>query len=239
MTYNVGDRGIVIGTRNMGYEFIKNKTPVVDDKVLVYPLTTGALPIAIASTDSSLNDKVYLIPLGDGQGWAVQQPQPKFTPEEPEVTPTTTTIEFDLRIDAYPTSSYWGYELFSRAETTSNNNKVVWMFGFSGTSSDTYVYRVKVMGWQGTTFKYICDASKPCYLGVTYHFVWTATGGVSGMTRNGLTQGVPYPCVLDYDLTTQLNYPSSVMYTPNTTHIQHQPFNEAYGEVSNIVITNS
>lgn len=223
----------------MGSEFIKNNPPELNSKVLVYPLTDGALPIAIASTDSSTNDKVYVIPLANGGGWVVQQPQPKFTPEEPEITPTTTKIEFDLRIDAYPSSSYWGYELFSRAETTPTNNKIVWMFGFSGVSSDTFVYRVKVMGWQGTKFKYICDASKPCYLGVTYHFVWTATGGVSGMTRNGLTQGVPYPCVLDYSLTTQLNYPTSVIYTPNSTHIQHQPFSSSYGEVSNIVITNS
>lgn len=234
MTYNVGDRGLVIPTKHMGYEFIKNKVPEIDDRVLVYPLTTGALPVAIAATDSSLNDKVYVVPLGKGGGWAVQHPQPKFTPEEPEVPPTTTIIEFDIRIDAYPSSSYWGYELFSRAEPSSGD-KIVWMFGFSGEGSDTYPYRIKVMGTQNGVLKYICDASKQLYIGTTYHIVWTATGGVSGMTRNGLTQGVPYPCVLEYGLTTQLNYPPAVVYTGSPAHLA---FTSAKGEVSNITITN-
>lgn len=221
----------------MGSEFIKNSTPIVNDKVLVYPLTEGALPVAIASTDSSTNDKVYLIPLANGGGWVVQQPQPKFTPEEPEVPPSSTIIEFDLRIDEYPGASYWGYELFSRAET-STGNKIVWMFGFSGVGSDTYPYRVKVFGWQGTQLKYICDASKPVYLGVTYHFKWTASGGMSGLERNGLTQGVPYPCVLEYGLTTQLNYAPSVVGV-GLAHGTHQAFTSAKGAVTNITITNS
>ena len=56
MTYNVGDKGIVITTQNMGSEFIKNNIPDASDNVLVYPLTTGALPIAIGVTDSSYRD---------------------------------------------------------------------------------------------------------------------------------------------------------------------------------------
>ena len=91
MTYNVGDKGIVITTQNMGSEFIKNNIPDASDNVLVYPLTTGALPIAIGVTDSSLNDAVYVVPLANG-GWAVQHPEPKFTPEEPEVPPNTTIV---------------------------------------------------------------------------------------------------------------------------------------------------
>lgn len=235
MTYNVGDRGLVLTTRSMGSEFIKNNTPFVDSKVLVYPLTTGALPIAIAATDSSENDHVYLVPLAQGGGWAVQQPQPKFTPEEPEVPPSTTIVEFDIRIDAYPASNVWGYELFSRATSGTN---IVWMFGFSGVGSDTYPYRIKVMATQNGVLKYVCDASKPLYIGTTYHVVWTATGGVSGMTRNGLTQGVPYPCVLEYDLTTQLNYPDDVVGT-GLAHGTHQAFTSAKGTISNISITNS
>lgn len=235
MTFNVGDKGIVITTRNMGSEFIKNNIPVADDQVIVYPLTTGALPVAIAATDSEVDDLVYVVPCG--QGWVVQQPQPKFTVEDPEVPPSTTVIEFDLRIDAYPDSSYWGYELFSRAESSSGN-KIVWMFGFSGIGSDTYPYRVKVFGWQGSQLKYICDASKPVYIGTTYHFKWTASGGVSGMVRDGLTQGVPYPCVLEYDITDQLNYAPSVMGV-GLAHGVHQAFTSAKGAVTNITITNS
>lgn len=235
MTYNVGDRGLVLTTRSMGSEFIKNNAPIVNSKVLVYPLTTGALPIAIASTDSSANDQVYVVPLAQGGGWAVQQPQPKFTPEEPEVPPSTTIVEFDIRIDAYPSSSVWGYELFSRAESST---KIVWMFGFSGIGSDTYPYRLKVMAIQNGVLKYVCDASKQLYIGTTYHVVWTATGGVSGMTRNGLTQGVPYPCVLEYGLTTQLNTPDTVVGV-GLSHGTHQAFTSSKGAVSNIVITNS
>lgn len=236
MTYNVGDRGLVLTTRSMGSEFIKNNTPIVNDKVLVYPLTEGALPIAIAATDSSVNDVVYVVPLSNG-GWAVQHPEPKFTPEEPEVPPDTTIVEFDIRIDAYPSSSYWGYELFSRAESSSGN-KIVWMFGFSGSGSDTFPYRLKVMATQGGVLKYVCDASKQLYIGTTYHIKWTATGGVSGMTRNGLPQGVPYPCVLEYGLTTQLNYPDDVVGV-GLSHGNHQAFTSAKGAISNIVITNS
>lgn len=235
MTYNVGDRGLVIPTKHMGYEFIKNKVPEIDDRVLVYPLTTGALPVAIAATDSSLNDKVYVVPIGRGGGWAVQQPQPKFTPEEPEVPPTTTIVEFDIRVDVYPSSNYWGYELFSRAESPT---KIVWMFGFSGEGSDTYPYRIKVMAIQNGILKYVSDASKPIYTGVTYHIKWTATGGVSGMLRNGLPQGVPYPCVLEYDLTTQLNYPPTVIGV-GSAHGTHQAFTSEKGAVTNITITNS
>ena len=235
MTYNVGDRGLVLTTRSMGSEFVKNNIPIVTNKVLVYPLTTGALPIAIASTDSSENDAVYVVPLAQGGGWAIQQPQPKFTIEEPEVPPSTTIVEFDIRIDEYPGSSYWGYELFSRAEDSST---IVWMFGFSGIGSDTYPYRLKVMAIQDGVLKYVCDASKQLYIGTTYHIKWTATGGVSGMTRNGLAQGVPYPCVLEYDLTTQLNYPDDVVGV-GLSHGTQQAFTSAKGLVSNIVITNS
>lgn len=235
MTYNVGDKGIVITTRSMGSEFIKNNPPDASSNVLVYPLTTGALPVAIGATDSSLNDLVYVVPLANAGGWAVQQPQPKFTPGNPEVPPTTTIVEFDIRIDQYPGSSYWGYELFSRATSGTN---IVWMFGFSGSGSDTFPYRLKVMATQGGVLKYVCDASKQLYIGTTYHIKWTATGGVSGMTRNGLTQGVPYPCVLEYGLTTQLNYAPTVVGV-GMAHGTHQAFQEAYGEISNIVITNS
>ena len=235
MTYNVGDRGLVLTTRSMGSEFVKNNIPIVDSKVLVYPLTTGALPIAIASTDSSENDLVYVVPLAQGGGWAVQQPQPKFTPEEPEVPPDTTVVEFDIRIDAYPSSSYWGYELFSRATSGTN---IVWMFGFSGIGSDTFPYRLKVMATQSGVLKYVCDASKQLYIGTTYHIKWTAAGGVSGMTRNGLPQGVPYPCVLEYGLTTQLNYPDDVVGV-GLAHGDHQAFTAAKGAITNIVITNS
>jgi hypothetical protein len=219
----------------MGSEFIKNNIPDASDNVLVYPLTTGALPVAIAATDSSVNDLVYVVPLAQGGGWVVQQPQPKFTIEEPEVPPDTTVVEFDIRIDAYPSSSYWGYELFSRAESST---KIVWMFGFSGSGSDTYPYRLKVMAIQSGVLKYVCDASKQLYIGTTYHIKWTAAGGVSGMTRNGLPQGVPYPCVLEYGLSTQINYPDDVVGT-GLSHGDHQAFTAAKGEVSNIVITNS
>lgn len=235
MTYNVGDRGLVLTTRSMGSEFIKNNTPTVNDKVIVYPLTEGALPIAIAATDSSLNDLVFVVPLANNQGWAVQQPQPKFTIEDPEVPPDTTIVEFDIRIDAYPDSSYWGYELFSRATSGTN---IVWMFGFSGSGSDTYPYRLKVMATQGGVLKYVCDASKQLYIGTTYHIKWTASGGVSSMTRNGLPQGVPYPCVLEYGLTSQLNYAPTVVGT-GLAHGTHQAFTSAKGAVTNITIINS
>lgn len=235
MTFNVGDRGIVATTRSMGSEFIKNNLPVANDRALIYP--TETLPVAIAATVAEVDDLVYVVPLASNQGWAVQHPQPKFTVEDPEVPPSTTVVEFDLRIDAYPDNSYWGYELFSRAESSSGN-KIVWMFGFSGIGSDTYPYRVKVMGWQGSQLKYICDASKPVYIGTTYHFKWTASGGYSGMLRDGLTQGVPYPCELEYDITDQLNYAPSVMGV-GLAHGTHQAFTSAKGAVTNISITNS
>ena len=235
MTFNVGDRGIVLTTRSMGSEFVKNKTPIVNDKVLVYPLTKGALPIVIAATESEVDDKVYVVPLGNNQGWAVQQPQPKFTIEEPEIPPSTTIVEFDVRIDAYPASNVWGYELFSRAESST---KIVWMFGFSGSGSDTYPYRIKVMATQNGVLKYVCDASKPLYIGTTYRVKWTAAGGVSSMTRNGLPQGVPYPCVLEYGLTTQLNYPETVIGV-GSAHGTHAAFTSAKGAVTNITIINS
>lgn len=236
MTYNIGDRGLVVTTRSMGSEFIKNNaTAALNDKVLVYPILDKAIPVAIPATASEATDRVYAVPLGNSGGWAVQQPQPKFTIEDPEVPPSTTVVEFDIRIDEYPSSSYWGYELFSRATSGTN---IVWMFGFSGIGSDTYPYRLKVMATQGGVFKYVCDASKQLYIGTTYHIVWTASGGMSGMTRNGLPQGVPYPCVLEYGLTAQLNYPDAVVGT-GLSHGTHQAFGSTKGAISNITITNS